>query len=212
MGKLNLTSEASMTKRLCGTLVAILAVALPICLAQESKEIHLMFVQLNQPETSDAATNQIVRRVEKGAVADRDYVVERLPGMIDNPVRDKVWSNAVRLAGSLKAANAVPSLIRVLPTTPFQSPVAMPFADDLTLKYDPVGEALSEIGDAALSEIVKLLEHGDRTTRIRAARILWNIDSAASRKALRDDLDHEADPAIKRLTVGKSVSLSNQSK
>jgi len=201
-----------MSKRLCSTFVTILALALPMYLAQESKEIHRMFVQLNQPETSDAAANQIVGRVEKGAVADRDYVVERLPGMIDKPMRDKVWSNAVLLAGSLKAASAIPSLIRVLPTTPFQSPVTMPFADDLTLQYDPVGAALKEMGDTALPEIVKLLEHGDRTTRIRAARILWNIDSAASRKALRDDLDRETDPVIKKLTAGKSVPPSNQSK
>lgn len=200
-----------MTKSPWWTLVTILAVALPMCLAQESKEIQILFVQLNQPEASDDAVKQILRRVEKNAVPDRDYVVERLPGMIDNPMRGKVWSNAVLLAGSLKAANAVPSLIRILPTTPFQSPVTMPFADDLTLGYDPVGEALKEIGDVALPEIVKLLEREDRITRIRAARILWNIDSAASRKALRNDLDHETDPAIKRLTVGKSVPRSNQS-
>jgi hypothetical protein len=206
-----LTSETLMTKRLYCIFVAALALTPSICWAQESKEIRATLVQLSQPQTSDEAVKQILRIIQTNAVADRNCVVERLPGMIDSPTRDKVWLNAVLLAGSLKAANTIPSLIRVLPRTPFQSAVTMPFADDLTLKYDPVGKALQEIGDAALPEIIKLLNQAGRITRIRAARILWNIDTAVSREALRDDLDHETDPAIKRLTVGKSVPLSSQS-
>lgn len=85
-----------------------------------------------------------------------------------------------------------------------------PFSDDWTLEYDLVGEALREIWDPALPDISDLLERGDRMTRCRAARILWNIDSAASRKILLDDLEHETDPAIKRLTAGKSVPSLNQ--
>jgi hypothetical protein len=46
--------------------------------------------------------------------------VERLPDLIDRSTLDQVWRNAVRLAGELKASNAVQSLMQVLPRSPFK--------------------------------------------------------------------------------------------
>jgi HEAT repeat protein len=160
-----------------------------------------MFTHLkNASATNDAA--QEILRVASQDPAAREYIVEKLPDLIERPTLDQVWRNAVRLAGELKASNAVQSLMQVLPRSPFKPSILIGSA--LSLDADGVGRALCEIGDPAVPALANHLEHGDKTMRQRAARILWNIDSPSSRKVLRDDLQHETDPEIKRFTEGKS--------
>lgn len=60
------------------------------------------------------------------------------------------YGNAVRLAGELKAVNAIPSLIRVLPKSSYRSSMIVGFADGYHLTNDAVGQALCEIGDPAI--------------------------------------------------------------
>jgi len=169
--------------------------------AQKAPDIHALFTQLSNPGTTNHAARQILRAASEDPGA-RDYIMERLPDIIEKPELDQVWRNAVRLAGQLRASNAVPSLTQVLPRSPFKPSILIGSA--LSLDADAVGRALSEIGDPAVPALANLLERGDKTTRWRAARILWNIDSPSSRKVMRDDLQHETDPAIKQLTEGKS--------
>jgi HEAT repeat protein len=59
--------------------------------------------------------------------------------------------------------------------------------------------ALCEMGDSAVPAVADLLKSSDFETRRRAARILWNMDSAASRKALTNHMAREEDPRIKQV-------------
>jgi hypothetical protein len=179
---------------MCGSL------SLPTA-AQRTPDIHTLFNQLNNAGTTNHAAQEILRTASENPVA-REYIAERLPGLINRPTLDQVWRNAVRLAGQLKASNAVQSLMQVLPRSPFKPSILIGSA--LGLDADAVGKSLCEIGDPAVPALASLLEHGDKTTRWRAARILWNIDSPSSRKVMRDDLQHETDPEIKQFAEGKS--------
>jgi HEAT repeat protein len=170
---------------------------------QRTPDIVTLFTQLKNASTTNNASREILRAASRDPAA-REYIVEKLPDMIDKPTLDQVWRNAVWLAGQLKASNSVPALMEALPRSPFRPSIIL-FGEMLSLNSDPVGKALLEIGDPAIPALANLLERsGDTMDRWRAARILWNIDSPASRKVLRDDLQHETDPGIKRFTEGKS--------
>jgi HEAT repeat protein len=171
--------------------------------AQKSANATSLYLQLKEPTASDRAARQILIAAKKDSAV-RDYITERLPEIIESPSASRVWANAVELAGQLKAASTVSSLIKVLPQSPFGSTVITGFADAYSLYSDPVGRALCGIGDPAVAELSHLLENGEALTRQRAARILWNIDSAASRHVLQSDLEHERDPAIKIFSKPKS--------
>ncbi len=192
-----------MYKIYCMAFVLVCGVLNPVGAAQKNSDIHILFTQLNEPEATNHAAQQILQTARQNPPA-RDYIIEKLPDMIDKQTLDQVWLNAVRLAGKLKASNSVPALIRALPGSPFK-PSVITFGTIMSLEADPVGNALAEIGDSAVPALAVLLQHsGNEMDRWRAARILWNIDSPSSRKVMRDDLQHESDPAIKQLTEGKS--------
>lgn len=194
-----------MYKQFCLALILMCAAARQSSPPQKTPDIKTLFAQLSDPKTTGHSAQQILRKASTDSGA-RDYIAERLPDLIEKPEMDEVWTNAVKLAGQLKASNAVPVLIRVLPRSPFRPNVIL-FGEMLSLDTDPVGKALHEIGDPAVPALANVLEHGsDRMDRWRAARILWNIDSPLSQKIMHDDLQHETDPAIKQFTDGRSRS------
>jgi len=191
-----------MRKEYCMAFVLMCAsLSLPAA-AQRTPDIHTLFTQLNNASTTDHAAQEILRTASEDPVA-REYIVGKLPDLIKKATFDRVWRNAVRLAGQLKASNTVPSLMQVLPGSPFR-PSLFTFGTAMRLETDHVGKALSEIGDPAVPALANLLDHSDQTTRRRVALILWNIDSPSSRRVMHEDLPHETDPAIKQLTEGKS--------
>jgi HEAT repeat protein len=185
----------------CMAFILLCPVLSPLSAAQKAPDIHTLFTELKEPGTTNRAAQQIPRVASENSAA-REYIAEKLPDMIEKMTLDQVWRNAVRLAGQLKASNSVPALMRVLPRSPFKPSILIGSA--MSLDADAVGKALCEIGDPAVPALANLLEHADKTTRWRAARILWNIDSPSSRKVMREDLQHETDPEIKRFTEGKS--------
>jgi hypothetical protein len=91
---------------------------------------------LNSPETSNAAAHHIVQVVKDDPEA-REYITERLPDVIDKAELDRVWLNAVRLSGRLRAANSVVPLIRVLPRSPYKQTI-LTFGTAWNLDSDPV--------------------------------------------------------------------------
>jgi hypothetical protein len=196
--------EMSMRKKwLMNLVVMVFGFVTVTCIAQAHANAPNLYLQLNEPGTSDRAARQILIAAKRDSAV-REYITKRLPELIENPSASRVWANAVELAGQLKAANTVPSLTKVLPQSPFGSTVITGFADAYSLHNDPVGKAICAIGDPAVTELSHLLEHGEPLTRQRAARILWNIDSSASRQVLLSDLEHESDPAIKIFAKAKS--------
>jgi hypothetical protein len=86
------------------------------CGAQKPPDVSGLVAELNQPRTTDRATRALWEACSKDPNI-RQYVVEKLPGMIDKPKSDEIWLNAVRLAGRLKASEAVPSLQRAFTST-----------------------------------------------------------------------------------------------
>jgi hypothetical protein len=86
--------------------------------AQEVPDVHKLFAQLNEPSTTDVATRQIQKAAGKDSNA-RQYIAQKLPEMINKQKpEDEVWQNAVRLAGQLKASEAIPSLHKALSLGP----------------------------------------------------------------------------------------------
>jgi len=89
-------------------LIAICSLSIPARSQQPQDSSHV-FDQLNQMSTTDRAAKHILEAASQDP-AMRQQAAERLPGMIDKPEINEVWLNAVRLAGKLKALEAVPSL------------------------------------------------------------------------------------------------------
>jgi len=179
-------------------LVAILCAVLGTATsAQQSASMDVLFAQLGDSTTTDRAFHQILKASRKDP-AERTSAVERLPFIIEKNQGNRPWVNSVVLAGKLKAENAIPVLIEVLPKSSDTPSVIVGFADSYTLRNDPVGMALCEIGDSSVPALADLLKSSDSQTRRRAARVLWNMDSAASRKVLTDHMERETDPGIKQ--------------
>jgi hypothetical protein len=87
----------------------LLSVVLTQAAPQSAPDIRNLMAQLRDDRTtSPDVARQILVVVKKDASA-RDYVVQRLPNLINGPGRD-VWVNAVQVAGKMKALEAIPSL------------------------------------------------------------------------------------------------------
>jgi HEAT repeat protein len=126
-------------------------------------------------------------------------VVEKLPGMIDKPKSDEIWLNAVRLAGRLKASEAVPSLQRAFSRGQLGRPANTTLGAEMQLDDDVVAKALAEIGEPSVPAVRNFLKSGDRKARRRAVLVLLNMNAPEARNVLQEHLPHETDPRIKDL-------------
>jgi HEAT repeat protein len=179
-------------------ILVICAVTSPNLAAQNVPSISRLFDQLCQPSSSDHAAGQIQQTASKDPAA-RQYIVERLPGMIDKPQVDKVWRNAVRLAGNLKASETIPSLQNAFSRGQLGRPAGTTLGSEMQLDDDIVAKALAEIGEQSIPAVKSLLGNEDPQARRRAVLILLNMNGAAARKVLEDQLQRETDPKIRRL-------------
>ncbi len=166
--------------------------------AQRPPDASSLFVQLSDPSTTDRAARQILQAASKYPDV-RQYIVEKLPGMIDKTEIDKVWLNAVRLAGHLKASETVHSLQRAFSKGQLGRPAGTTLGAEMQLDDDVVAKALAEIGEPSLPAVRVFLKSSDRKDRRRAVLILLNMDAPASRKVLQEHLPHETNPRIKDL-------------
>jgi HEAT repeat protein len=157
-----------------------------------------LIVELNRPKTTDRAAREIWRIATKNTEV-RQYIVERLPGLIEQQKADETWLNAVRLAGQLKATEAIPALEKALDRGPLGAPMNTTFGTEMHLQDDAVAKALSQIGDPAIPAIAGRLENADSKMRRRVVLILTNIGSPDAHKVLKDRLPHESDPKVKYL-------------
>lgn len=193
-----------MNKRLLCLTFAFFAGMGVVRAAQKGVDITTLYARLNDFKTSDVAAAQILSLASDNQAA-REYIVDRLPGMIEKSTTtsDLVWRNAVRLAGQLKAMNTVPNLLKVFRRQP-TAPGMFLFQDAAINDGDPVGQSLSEFGDAVVPSLAELLQRGDKNVRFRTARVLWMIDTSASRKVLHEGLRGETDPAFRVFSRSKS--------
>jgi HEAT repeat protein len=174
--------------------------------AQEVPDVPKLFVQLNEPSTTDVAAREIQKAASKDSSA-RQYIVQKLPEVIDKQKpEDAVWQNAVRLAGQLKASEAIPSLQKALSLGKVGGPMQITLSTEIRLDDDIVSKALSEIGDPAIPAVSRPLASEDKRSRRRAVLILRNMGSPASRKVLQDHLQQETDKIVRELI---ETGLSN---
>ena len=105
-----------------------------------------LFARLEDPDTTNQATQEIIQTASTDSAA-HQYFAERLPALIDSQ-QPSVRNNAVKLAGRLKAANAVAALARALSHSQYVGFESFAFA--WSIDRGPVGKALHEIGDPAV--------------------------------------------------------------
>jgi HEAT repeat protein len=182
-------------------------------LAQTTPKIATMYDRLIQPSETNAAAREIVEMAKNDSTA-RDFLAGKLPSLIidqfphDARTVSPVWANAVRLAGQLKIAAAVPALKQALtPETQFihkgydmrENETGTTFAAQSRLDFDIVGRALADIGDPSLPVLSDVLSKGDVAERRRVIWILANIKSPAAQKVLQDHLPSESDSGLSTL-------------
>ena len=161
-------------------------------------DIRILIGQLNDDRTVQRDTvKQIVEMARKDPHA-REYVVQKLPELIRRPQSD-VWLDAIRIAGRLKAKEAIPALQEAMSRPPIPAEPYITGGGMMRLDHDIVAKTLSQMGDPAIPSVVDFLKSPDKGTRGRAVLILRNMGTPASRKALRHHLEHETDPELKKL-------------
>ena len=184
----------------CRTVILLVFVSLNGTFAQtdSAPDIRFLMEQLNDDRTVQRDTvEQILELARKDPQA-RAYVVRKLPDLIRRPQSD-VWLDAIRVAGKLKAREAIPALLEAMSRPQMPAEANLTFAGIERLDNDIVAKTLCQIGDPAIPSTVDLLKSADGRTRARAILILRNIGTPAARKALQNRLRHETDPEVKKL-------------
>jgi hypothetical protein len=175
----------------------LLSIALTQAPPQSAPNIRNLMAELSDVRTTSPDVAQQILVVAKKDASARDYVVQRLPDLIDAPGSD-VWVNAVQLAGKMKALEAIPSLQKAMSRRPFPAQKFVTFATP-PLQLDIVAKALSQMADPVVPSVVALLKNGDELMRNRCVVILINLDTPASRKAIREWLPHETATSVRDL-------------
>jgi HEAT repeat protein len=168
------------------------------CSGQTNQDVASLFAKLCQPSTTDHAASEIARVAQKDSGA-RQYIVERLPGMLKRTETDRVWLNAVSLAGELRAEETIPDLQKALSLGKVGGPHVATFTTEMRLDDDIVAKALSQMGDAAIPVARDLLASQATKDRRRAVLILRNMGTPAAHRVLQDHLPIETDPANRDL-------------
>ncbi len=184
-----------------GGIMIWLAFAAPSAMSAQTSPtpaIRSLMVRLSEVGTIGPDTEKQILELARKDPDARKYVVQRLPEMIKSGT-DEPWLNAVRLAGKLKAREAIPALLQAMSRSPFPAETYLTFGGVMRLDNDIVAKALSQIDDPAIPSAVDLLKSADGRIRGRAVLILRNIGSPAARKVLQDRLPHETDPELKKL-------------
>ena len=174
--------------------------------AQTGQKVQQLFAQLQNAKTSNDAAARLKVLAENSAEA-RQYLVNQLPVLTANSQPqfwgNTVWRNSVGLAGDLRIVETVPILVKLLDSENRGGPVT--FAMQENLDTDPVGKALVKIGEPALGPVRSVLENKDKSqmTRLRAAHVLYNMNSINADQALAHDLQSESDPRVKMSIEGR---------
>jgi HEAT repeat protein len=184
----------------CRTVILLVFVSLNGTFAQtdSAPDIRFLMEQLNDDRTVQRDTVEQILELARKDPRARAYVVQKLPDLIRRPQSD-VWLDAIRVAGKLKAREAIPALLEAMSRPQMPAEANLTFAGIERLDNDIVAKTLCQIGDPAIPSTVDLLKSADGRTRARAILILRNIGTTAARKALQNRLRHETDPEVKKL-------------
>jgi HEAT repeat protein len=164
--------------------------------AQVASKADDLLRQLGSPETSARAAESLIRLGSSDQTA-RAYISLRIPALIysDPDVNFSEWSNAVRIAGELKIAQASKALGTWVGDRRLWPPETE-LSDGYTLRNDPAAKALSQIGNPAIPTLVVVL-NGNVRARRSAVRALEIIGTARAIAALRKHEPLEKDDDLK---------------
>jgi len=158
----------------------LLSIALTQAAPHSANNIRNLMAELSDVRTTSPDVEQQILVFAKKDANARDYVVQRLPDLINAPGSD-VWVNAVQLAGKMKAPEAIPSLQKAMSRPPFPAQAHVNFSTP-PLQLDIVAKDLSQMGDRAVPSVVDLVKNGDELMRNRCVNILINLNTPESRK------------------------------
>jgi HEAT repeat protein len=136
----------------------------------------------------------------KGDPAVKKYLAERLPTILDrykeraDDMPNYVWGNEARIAGELQIVEAVPLLARridMLTSDRMGGGQGYNFIDHAA------NNALINIGQPAVRQVIDVLKHGNSLQREMAAHVLREIGSDAAWHALEEALPEEKDPKVR---------------
>lgn len=173
--------------------IAATGIGPPSLCAQEPVELQRLLERFQSPDTTDAATQELMRMGASDPQA-RDYLAARLPSVIEKRLDPNVWLNAVQLAGKLKIVETIPAIAKWI------RPVAqgtVTLGGVMQLRNDPAAKALIAIGNPSVPTLAALLKRGNRHERETAAIALHHIGTLAAHQALRDHARVEADPNLR---------------
>jgi hypothetical protein len=158
--------------------------------------------QLQSKKTTNNARDELLR-LGKSDPEVREYLAAHLPRLIESGPRTadcqenscETWLNAVKLAGQLKIAKAVPALAQWISWR--ERPAPLGLSSEANLVFYPAATALWEIGNPAVPAVQHVLESDQRPPFRRIdERVLCIINTPESKAALRDFLPRESDPDL----------------
>jgi len=161
--------------------------------AQQPLQISDIFRQLQQVETTDQATEQLLKIAKEDPTAKR-YLAEHLPLLIERGTIDSpAWRNSVCLAGELKIPEAATALGKWIGVDAggFITKTTL-----LNLDNNPAAKALVKIGDPSIPVLNKILERGSKKERTRAIYALRLIHSSVAKVTLSQHVANEADSGL----------------
>lgn len=192
-----------LTKVIVGLLFLTLGALAPLCLhAQVSVELERLFERFQSPDTTDAATQELMTLGKSDAQALK-YLAARLPMTIEKRLDPKVWANAVQVAGQLKIAEAAPALARWLNRNGVGT---ITLSGTMQLRNDPAARALVAIGDPSVAPLAAVMRRGNLHVRETAAIALYRIGTPTAQRALRGHAKVETDPRLRDFILKSLVS------
>lgn len=166
---------------------------------QVNSDSRTLLDELQVPETTQQAASKLVS-LGQSQPAVRAWLSDELPAMLLHVKDLDVVRSEAKLAGKLKLESCTPSLIVLLSQ---RNEAGGPI--NLTILYemrdDPVGKALLDIGEPAVSALAQPLESKDGHTRWRAIRVLQRINSPKSRELLQKHLPREDASDLRNIII-----------
>jgi HEAT repeat protein len=150
--------------------------------------------RLQNADTSDDA----VKEIESGNSELKSAIADKLPSLMSNEKNYDVLRNESKLAGDLKVIACIPILFSI-----FVNGDAIPMGTTSAMRWhmvdDPAGHALAQIGDPVIPDMKKLLTSNQSDNRVKAIRVLGNINSQDALDALKQHRSSESDKRLQQM-------------
>jgi hypothetical protein len=154
-------------------------------------DVSAIVTRLQNADTSDDA----VKEIESGDSELKTAIADKLSSLMSNEKNYTVLRNESKLAGDLKVISCIPSLVNI-----FVNGDAIPMGTTSTMRWhmvdDPAGHALAQIGDPVIPDMQKLLMSNQSDNRVKAIRVLGNINSPAAKKVIQEHRASESDQRL----------------